>query len=561
MRLILLGVVLVALVGLSAAADPTQGNTDVEVYYFASGYLNVTSSGAGFGGTDQTVCKTKTTETFSLPWGYPAGTTVKTAWLLYQASTNGNETSFWVTLDGTVVEDVIAVTSGTVCSRKLSKAYGLRADVTSLVESKLTATTAASVDFTVTFETKCNPKSFSNGLSLVVVAENKDTISYKQVQLAAGAFAYDIKFNKDMFTALFTIPAVGLNGRLGNATISMTSLIGESEVFINETEGFYINGNMVPLQLNGNEGFDWEDLVLDVTQYVSSSATQLNVTLFSSVDCHIFIGIALQYEVRDPSGNGSDIIFDPHAKTWDGAYVTLAEEGDFVLVESASTGALIHGRFCKARRGHWAPWTCAVAMRCAKDEGSVEISAEDFHNPAFTGVANVDVEYKMGKKGLVVTCKSTGFSLVILPDRFHRHPFLNVEVKNHHNVFDVRGLLGTPTGNAEDDFEFRDGTKFRPFDGHSHYIGHSFPELNRMQDSWRVLPEELIFRQPFEVAKGPAPVPLSRPALDARLQMARAACKDAGVEGTIFMAICEYDVSRTGSVVNVPSLKEWFTTP
>eukprot|EP00274_Cyanoptyche_gloeocystis_P006467 CAMPEP_0196658842 /NCGR_PEP_ID=MMETSP1086-20130531/31901_1 /TAXON_ID=77921 /ORGANISM="Cyanoptyche gloeocystis , Strain SAG4.97" /LENGTH=70 /DNA_ID=CAMNT_0041992603 /DNA_START=36 /DNA_END=245 /DNA_ORIENTATION=- len=59
---------------------------------------------------------------------------------------------------------------------------------------------------------------------------------------------------------------------------------------------------------------------------------------------------------------------------------------------------------------------------------------------------------------------------------------------------DIRGVLGTPNGDAEDDFEFRDGTVWRPAHHDAHYIGHSNKAVSDLQLSWQVQAHEAIFQ-------------------------------------------------------------------
>jgi len=537
------------------AGNPTAGNTPLSLIDVLSGYVDVTSAGVGFGGTDATGCVKVVPGTINLPWGF-SGVTVRKAYLFYQASTNGNETTFWATLEGVKVVSE-ALTSGKVCSQKLAKSYGLRAEVTSIVKAKLEGTGAATVPFAVTFENECKPtsteRSLANGMSLLVVYEQAKVIPYGTVQIQAGAFGYDVKFNKDAMTALFTVPMEGVNAglRASSASIDLYSFIGESENFPTEVEGFYVNGAAVDVSLDGNSGQDWENNKLDVTPYLANSATQLNITLFSSMDCHIFVGMVLQYEINDPNSNGSQIIEDPHAKTWDGAHVTLFAEGDFLLVESASFGVAVHGRFCKSKRGPWAPWTCAMAIRCSHDESFLEIDARSMD--VFIGDSSATLTHNQ-QRSLTVACPS-GLTVHMVRSRFHRHSYMNARLSGA--PADARGLLGTPNGNAADDFQYRDGRIWTPVAHSTHYIGHAVPELGEIQESWRLTSSEQTFSTEFVAATGSAPI-VSAAQRSRHTKSATASCKAAGIKSSKFMAMCIHDAVATGSVEAVRSLANWF---
>mmetsp|Transcript_6717 Transcript_6717/g.11550 ORF Transcript_6717/g.11550 Transcript_6717/m.11550 type:complete len:567 (-) Transcript_6717:1585-3285(-) len=542
-------------------AGTTEGGTELSLVGVFAGYVNITTSGVGLGGTDQFQnCQNTITKQINLPWGYD-NVTIRRAYLIYQVSTNGDATAFSLKLDGQAAAPTL-LTSGTVCSKKLKRAYGLYADATAIVKSKLEGTTASVVTFSIVFENNCKKNmSLANGVSLLVIPEGVKggKIPYGIIQLQLGAFAYDVKFNKEAMTAIFQIPAVGVNPtqRVGKSVVGFYDFIGESELYANETEGFYINDVQTDLKLNGNTGEDWESSKIDVTKILAKTDTKLNITLFSSLDCHIFIGLALQYEVNDPSNNASGVGEDPHAVTWDGVYMTLAEEGDFILAESASTGLVVHGRFCKARSGPWAPWTCAVAIRCSANAGTMVFDAVlGIRNPIINGLA--DAYIHTDQSVVTVRCWSSGVILKMTHEVFHRHNYINLNMERDvaSLAADIRGVLGTPNGNAEDDFEFRDGSIWRPAHHDAHYIGQSLKAISDLQMSWQVKSHETIFPTAFV----PTPTLVSTFSVSAARQrrpLAEQACIAAGIVGTKNLKICVHDVVLTGSTAGVEALARW----
>jgi len=565
------------------ANDYLVGNTDLIYPLFGistiTGNFTLTSGGVGLGGTDNGTCQPPVTATITVPWNFSASASVSEASFVYQISSNKQPAAFpfKIYLDGVAMEGT-NYTTGKACSKvtntslysKYSFAY--TEDVKAIAQIALQGAPAGatSLTFTVYFDPGCEAGVYfdtdytaANGASVVILVMDKAGLPEAQVQARAGAFSYDPRFSTGegvygIFTALFTIPTVTETepGRSATGRLSLLTIVGEGEDFklAELGEGYYLNGKNMTEAFNGADGARWDDLTFNIGDFVGPEETTVNFTIISPKDCLIFIVIALDVETNGLFGVVSQ---DPHMKTFDGVHATMRLEGDFILTESPATGLAVHGRFCKASRGPWAPWTCAMAIRCAHGEGFVEMNSEPFH-ATVVGESSALVT-KVSHRKYAVSCNN-GLTVSMLHFRFHRQSSMDAKInlpKGH--VMKVQGLLGNANGNKFDEFAHRNGHMWVPESTAEHYIGHAEAEINHFQESWRVQPHERLFRAEFVPSYTTKSSAASVRGADAQRiskHAAQKACVAAGVRDKVNLAICVHDAVLTSSYAGIPNLVE-----
>mmetsp|Transcript_14383 Transcript_14383/g.24524 ORF Transcript_14383/g.24524 Transcript_14383/m.24524 type:complete len:491 (-) Transcript_14383:407-1879(-) len=241
------------------------------------------------------------------------------------------------------------------------------------------------------------------------------------------------------------------------------------------------------------------------------------------------------------SGGSGDAggLSDPHIITWDGIAQTVFHEGDFLLAESRATGMAVQGRFCKSSRGPWAPWICALAVRCSADTKAVELTAAAW---GVLPASSTDVAVSETRPGMRTLQCASGLTVHAKLHRFHRHPYINTLLSlASHATADVRGLLGTPDAKG-DDLQSRDGQVTMEMRG-EHLIGHSLPTLDEIHDTWRVHASESMFSSIFTPLAGSLVADSRRTHSAKATSAAEAACRAQGLTDPKHVAICAYDVA------------------
>jgi len=244
-------------------------------------------------------------------------------------------------------------------------------------------------------------------------------------------------------------------------------------------------------------------------------------------------------------------------------------EGDYVLVESQSLGLAVHARFCKNARGPWAPWTCALAVRCEAASPLVEIVADSFVATTSPG-ENAPVITQPSEHVKGITC-ANGLRASVVRHRFHRMNYLNVRLALTAGLIahDLRGLSGTPNGNPVDDLQARDGRLFQLEAARGHYIAHTSAELDQVHTTWMVTDSERMFSSPFPSTAAMTPHSALRRSLASRAHIASLArspsmrsiqrvaerqCRAAGLRGVVETAMCVHDAIALGSADAAPNL-------
>jgi len=234
--------------------------------------------------------------------------------------------------------------------------------------------------------------------------------------------------------------------------------------------------------------------------------------------------------------------------------MTVFSEGDFTAAMSPSSGLRIQTRFVRNRRGAWAPWITHVALQCATDAGSVEIAADIFGFPVVSGFKHLPTIEKRPPSSVILTCRSV-VSVHIVRLRIDRMPHLNIQFRRLKRFpSDVRGLLGTPDNNPDNDVQARDGTVWAPRQRQRHYIAYSDSELNRVHSSWRVPLQDRLFRTRLHTEPSDDSWLSLAPASQEELDSAELECREGGINDEVFLAICVHDVTATRSATAVANL-------
>mmetsp|Transcript_27029 Transcript_27029/g.46585 ORF Transcript_27029/g.46585 Transcript_27029/m.46585 type:complete len:623 (+) Transcript_27029:165-2033(+) len=559
-------------------------------------------------------CATSINGVFNIGWtsnGATATTTIVKAFLFWQVSTTAStaQTAVGITsLDGKSVAVTSRVTMRKGCEltetilkydnnflndRPLSAYNGVYADVTSIA-STWAPGPVASFSKSFTFTGPCSPKSVlqassatgfrTDGASLfLVLSDSSFSPSSYSVQFGSLSGWYNTPAITDSsilsnlltydFTSSFTIPPIGTTPTSrGAGPVSLTYAVGDGgdgstcELGLCLTglqgnpQGTGIDVNGVPFTrtVGGAGNAQMNAFREDISSAVTATTGTINVKPLSFAECLTYLAMAVEYPCNSQSGESG---LDPHIRSFDGVWTTVFAEGDFAMVESASTGLVVHARFAKNVRGAWAPWTTHLLTRCGTKGATVEIYAgKSFAQPLIKGTTDVPLVSVVNPTTIVVECAQQ-LSMRVWLHRMHRFGYINVDYKPlDGRPADLKGLLGTPNGNATDDVQSRDGWSWVAALQQPHHIGMFTEELNAVHESWRVAESQRLFRTAlkFDPSHALADARSRVAAHPDEIAKAKAACAKEGISGEVALAVCVHDVVVLGTTASIHSIAHMF---
>ncbi|XP_064612523.1 uncharacterized protein LOC135476426 [Liolophura sinensis] len=220
---------------------------------------------------------------------------------------------------------------------------------------------------------------------------------------------------------------------------------------------------------------EWRVALMMTKSYSVSSIADYSVQ-FASFDVTVLD--------MDRSVSTCSVIADPHINSFDGWYLSVYLEGEFVLARHGSGSYEVHGWFQSC--GGDGSCTCAVAVRSGDDV----LVIDSCDRPDGSELPLEATLYKNGEltPGTVITSDNEGrVHKVTLPSGTHivievtSRKYLNVWIRASPSDWSsTRGLCGVYDGDVSNDLLMSNGTIFDPSDDEELNIPNVF------SNSWRV---------------------------------------------------------------------------
>mmetsp|Transcript_45701 Transcript_45701/g.74548 ORF Transcript_45701/g.74548 Transcript_45701/m.74548 type:complete len:483 (-) Transcript_45701:484-1932(-) len=204
-----------------------------------------------------------------------------------------------------------------------------------------------------------------------------------------------------------------------------------------------------------------------------------------------------------PEPANPSVFGDPHIRTFDGLTATYIGCGDVVMAESEDKSLMYQSRHCM--RGNDASSTCAVALRCEEDadimelyatgnEAKVFVGGKQWRMPSISEFNAQGLSIERSDTVYTLTC-ALGTKLSVLVREAGDVNYLDVEFAAPGDMYGkIAGLMGRWDADKENDISMRDGKIWNHGHGLDYVNAVEHPSLADVEESWRVQPEESLFK-------------------------------------------------------------------